>query len=76
MQVFQIRPPALAILRFYGIRSCLLDRDESFATVLSALPEWQKVYSDNRSVLFVRRDSASSGTVVQEKPPVKPVDQE
>ena len=76
MQVFQIRPPALAILRFYGIRSCLLDRDESFATVLSALPEWQKVYSDNRSVLFVRRDSASGGTVVQEKPPVKPVDQE
>jgi hypothetical protein len=76
MQVLDIRPPALAILRFYGIRSCLLDRDESFVTVLSALPEWQKVYSDNRSVLFVRRDSASTGTAVLEKPSGKPVKQE
>jgi hypothetical protein len=68
MQVRDIQPAALAILRFYGIRSCLLDRDESIVTVLSALPEWQKVYSDDRSVLFVRRDSASIGTAALEKP--------
>jgi hypothetical protein len=68
MQVRDIQPAALAILRFYGIRSCLLDRDEAIVTVLSALPEWQKVYSDDRSVLFVRRDSASTGTAALEKP--------
>jgi hypothetical protein len=76
MQVLDIRPPALAILRVYGIRSCLLDRDESLVTVLSALPEWQKVYSDNRSVLFVRRESASAGTAMLEKSPGKAVKQE
>jgi hypothetical protein len=65
MQVLLVRPPALAILQFYGIRSCLLDREESFATVLSALPDWQQVYSDNRSVLFVRRS--------QEKLPKNPL---
>ena len=68
MQVLTVKPATLAILRSYGIQSCLLDRRESFATMLSALPDWQEVYSDNRSVLFVRRNAVNSNTVAQVKP--------
>jgi hypothetical protein len=76
MQVLNIRPAALSILRAYGIQSCLLDREESFATVLNALPDWQKVYSDDRSVLFVRRNAVNPGAVSQLKPLTKPAEQE
>ena len=68
VQVLTVKPATLAILRSYGIQSCLLDRRESFATMLSALPDWQEVYSDNRSVLFVRRNAVNSNTVAQVKP--------
>jgi hypothetical protein len=51
---------ALAVMRGYGIQSCLLERDEPLATMLAAQSEWQKVYADNLSVLFVRRDAAAS----------------
>lgn len=57
--VTQLKPGALAVLRNYGIQSCLLDRDEPLVTLLSALPEWQRVYADNLSVLFVRRNSVT-----------------
>jgi len=59
LQVLDIKPAGLAVLRFYGIKSLLLDRGEPLVTVLSALPEWQKVYFDNRSVIFVRREPAA-----------------
>jgi hypothetical protein len=51
-----IDPGALSILQKYGIQSCLLNHDEALATLLSALPDWQKVYEDPTSVLFVRRN--------------------
>jgi hypothetical protein len=76
MQVLDIHPAALSILRSYGIQSCLLDREESFVTVLSALPDWQRVYSDDRSILFVRRNAVDSKTVSQLKPLAKPAEQE
>lgn len=53
--IMQIRPGALTLLRNYGIQSCLIERETALATVLSSLPDWQKVYSDNTTVLFVRR---------------------
>lgn len=68
VQVLTVKPAALAILRSYRIQSCLLDRRESFATMLGALPDWQQVYSDNRSVLFVRRNAVNSNIVAQVKP--------
>jgi hypothetical protein len=58
MQVMNVKPGALAVLHSYGIQSCLLDRSEPFATVLDALPDWKAVYSDHRSVIFVRRSAA------------------
>ncbi len=53
----QLKPGALKVLSRYGIRSCLLDRDEPLAVVLASQPDWQKVYSDDLSVLYVKRDA-------------------
>ena len=57
VELLNLKPGSLAILQKYNIQSCLLSPGEALATVLAALPEWQKVYADDRSVLFVRRQS-------------------
>jgi hypothetical protein len=57
MQITLLKPGALQVLQGYGIRSCLLQRDEPFSTVLASMPGWQKVYSDNVSALYVKRDA-------------------
>jgi hypothetical protein len=54
VHIADVKPEALILLRRYGIQSCLIQRDEALATVLSASPEWQRIYSDDRSALFVR----------------------
>ena len=61
LYISALKPGALTVLRNYGIKSCLLDRNAPLTTVLSALPDWQKVYSDETSALFVRRDALGSG---------------
>ncbi len=58
LQVANLRPAAFTVLRSYGIQSCLLERSEALATVLSASPEWRQVYSDELSVLFVLRKAS------------------
>ena len=58
--ITNLRPGALVVLRSYGIQSCLLQRGEPLATMLAASPDWQEVYADNLSVLFVRRKSDTS----------------
>jgi hypothetical protein len=58
--ITRLEPGALQVLRNYGIKSCLLEKSEPLATVLSALPGWQRVYVDDLSVLFVKRDAAST----------------
>jgi len=52
-----IEPKALTLLGIYHIQSCLLERDEALGTLLAASPQWQKAYSDQLSVLFVRRQA-------------------
>ncbi len=61
LYIAALKPGALRVLQNYGIKSCLLDRNAPLTTVLSALPDWQKVYSDETSALFVRRDALPSG---------------
>ena len=39
-----------------------MDRNEPLSTVLAAMPDWQKVYSDEVSVIFVRRDALLATT--------------
>lgn len=51
----QMKPGGLDVLRRYKIQSCLLERNEPLSVVLSALPDWEKIYSDHTGVLFVRR---------------------
>jgi hypothetical protein len=54
MHITGMKPGALAVLGGYHVGSCLLDRDEPMSTLLSASPDWKKIYSDNVSALFVR----------------------
>ena len=56
LNVNNLRPAAFAVLRAYGVRSCLLDRDGTLATALGSHPDWRKEYSDDVSVLFVARE--------------------
>lgn len=51
--VMHLEPGALQVLSAYGIRSCLIGRDDPLSTVLASLPKWRKVYSDNLSALYV-----------------------
>ena len=55
MRLTLLQPGAFSVLQSYGIKSCLLNREEPLATALGAMPDWQKVYSDDLSVIFVRR---------------------
>ena len=50
--------PAPFLLNAYNIQSCVLDRKETLVTLLDVSPEWQKVYGDQISVLYVRRHPA------------------
>jgi hypothetical protein len=51
-----IGPGSLSVLRNYGIRACLINREDPLAVFLAALPEWKSVYADQVSVIFVRGD--------------------
>ncbi len=56
MHITMMKPGAMKVLNAYGIRSCLLQRDEPLSTVLASIPDWQRVYSDSVSALYVKRD--------------------
>ncbi len=48
------------LLKKYGVEACLLRRSASLATYLSALPEWECVYHDELSSLYVKKGEFSS----------------
>lgn len=58
LHISNLKPGALAVLNGYGVQSCLLERDEPLATLLSASPSWKRVYWDDVSALFVRSAAA------------------
>jgi|SRR5579864_2388224 len=62
LHIVNLEPGALKILSNYRIRSCLLEPGTPFATTLAMLPNWQRVYSDSNSVLFVRRNSSATSS--------------
>ena len=49
-----VSPNSLPLLRAYNVQSCLLEHGEALATLLAASSQWQKIYADGLSVLFVR----------------------
>lgn len=57
LHVTLMEPGVLGILRNYGIQSCLVGRDDPIAVLLTALPEWKRVYADQVSAIFVRNDA-------------------
>jgi hypothetical protein len=59
LEAAYLKPSAFAVLRAYRIQSCLLDRGGALATVLLKHPDWRLEYSDDVSVLFVRRDTST-----------------
>ncbi len=60
LHIAYLKPGAFTVLQHYGIRSCLVERDEALATALANSPEWQKIYSDDLSALYVRKDAAEA----------------
>lgn len=71
LHITMLQPGAIEVLRSYGIQSCLLARDAPLATVLTALPDWHKVYSDDTSALFVRRKVLPASGAPAAKPAVR-----
>jgi hypothetical protein len=63
--ITHLQQGALSVLRGYGIQACLLERDEPLATMLSAHSEWQEIYADNLSVLFVRQSAPTSAEAMR-----------
>jgi hypothetical protein len=59
LHVTLMEPGVLGILRNYGIKSCLVGRDDPIAVLLMALPEWKRVYADRASAIFVRKDAGA-----------------
>lgn len=53
LAITRLSPNARTLLQKYGIETCLLRRDAPLATLLAGLPEWNPVYSDELSVIYV-----------------------
>lgn len=60
LQIVQVKPAALAVLRNYGIQSCLIERGATLASLLGVSPEWREVYADSTSEIFVRQKTGES----------------
>ncbi len=55
LHIVRLDPQALTLLRKYGIEACLIRRKTPLETLLAALPEWKRVYSDEVAVLYVHK---------------------
>jgi hypothetical protein len=66
LHITLLKPGALTVLRRYGVQTCLLSRDEPLANVLVALPEWQRIYYDQNSELFVLRSGGGTASTMLE----------
>jgi hypothetical protein len=58
MDLTHLKPDSLRVLEKYAVRACLLRKADPLATVMAALPDWNSVYEDDLSIIFVRRDAA------------------
>lgn len=58
VHIAKLEPGALAILDSYHVQFCLLERDEALTSVLSASPEWKRIYWDSVSALYIRNPDA------------------
>jgi len=68
LQATWLKPAAFSIFRLYGIRTCLLERNEPLALTLRELPGWKQIYADDKSVIYVRADSVMTSTASNGQP--------
>lgn len=54
MDIADIHPDALPLLRTFRIRSCLIPRKAPLAVLLQASPKWKEIYQDGLCAIFVR----------------------
>lgn len=62
LQIFQLQPQTLFLLRKYQIRSCLIPPDSALGSLLAATGDWKVAYRDKTSVLFLKTGNASMGS--------------
>jgi hypothetical protein len=55
MEIASVGPRVLFLLEKYEVRACLVQRTTSLATLLAELPEWEQIYADELSSLYVHR---------------------
>jgi hypothetical protein len=55
LKIVRVEFPAPFLLNAYNVQSCLMGREETLVTLLDASPDWEKIYGDPISVLYVRR---------------------
>lgn len=64
LHVADVEPGALRVLSNYRIQSCLIKPGSALATLLSSQPDWQRVYWDNNSIIFVRRNASAASNLI------------
>jgi hypothetical protein len=64
LHITLVKPGLLGVLRNYGIKECLVGREDPIAVFLSALPEWRLIYADPVSVIFVRSDNPGADSTL------------
>jgi hypothetical protein len=64
LHVSLVKPGLLGVLRNYGIKTCLIKREDPMAVFLAALPEWKQLYADPVSVVFVRSDTSGASSAL------------
>ncbi|HVB29283.1 MAG TPA: hypothetical protein VNG91_05665 [Terriglobia bacterium] len=55
LDMTDVKPDTLFLLRKYKIQSCLLHQDAPLGTMLAAMPGWKMVYKDKLAAIYVRR---------------------
>jgi hypothetical protein len=65
LNITRLAPDAQFLLRKYKVSSCLLPRESQLAVLLEASPEWQEVYQDGLSAIFVHRSGNQLGIATE-----------
>jgi hypothetical protein len=68
LSIVLIEPGALSLLRKYGVQACLVRRKDPISTLLAASPEWEQVYADEVSALFVRKANEEFPQILSANP--------
>lgn len=60
MSITHLKPDTLPLLRKHGVEACLIQSEAPLGTLLAAMPDWEQVYRDELSVIYVHKKSHPS----------------